>query len=177
MSKVDYEDYEYASEEKKKHRHHQHSMNYSEDAASDSASDGGSSSDQVPDFDEYALFNNDAEKLRYDKKKWNGIQNTRKYVSKKKKEGEDQRKRKYDGEEEAKRPAKSRKVGQLNSLAQSSESGEDEEEAPTQEPTVPIPEEEKIDFDMLGNMWYSYHKDGIFLSGKYREDSKLKNIC
>lgn len=178
MPKISYEDYEYASEEEKdKDNLSQHSMNHSEDGGSDSAFNNGSSSDEVADVDEYAAFETDLEKYMYDLEKWNGIHNTRKYITKKKKnEGEDQRKRKYDGEEEAKRPAKSRKLGQLNSLAQTSEHGEHEEEVPMQEPTVPVSKEGEIQFDMAGNLWYEYHKDGIFIAGKYREDRKSKNI-
>ena len=179
MPKISYEDYEYASEEEKNDKHNQRSTDHGEDEGSESASNDGSSSDEVADVDEYAAFEIDSEKYMYDLEKWNGIQNARKYVLKKKKdEGEDHRKRKHNGEEEAKRPSKSRKLEQLNPLAQSSDNGEHEEEASTQDSTVQNEEEEveKIDFDMAGNMWFSYHKDGIFISGKYREDRKPKSI-
>ena len=156
----------YASKEEKnkKDKHNQRSTDYSEDEGSESASNDGSSSDEVADVDEYAAFETDSEKYMYDLGKRNGIQNTRKYVPKKKKnEGEDHRKRKHNGEKAAKRPLKSRKVEQLNPLAQSSDNEEYEEEASTQDSTVQNEEEEveKIDFDMIGNMWYEYHKDGI----------------
>ena len=123
----------YASkEEKKKDKHNQRSTDYSEDEGSESASNDGSSSDEVADVNEYAAFETDTEKYMYDLEKRNGIQNVMKYVPKKKKnEGEDHRKRKHNGEEEVKRPSKSRKVEQLNPLAQSNDNEEHEEEAPT----------------------------------------------
>ena len=167
MPKITYEDYEYASEEEKnKDKDTQRSMDYSEDEGSDSASNDGNPLDEAADVDEYAAFATDLEKYNYDLRKWNDIQNTRKYVTKKKKnKGEDERKQEHDVEEGTKRPGKSRKLP--NSL---------EEETPTQDPTVQNPEEEGIDFDATGNMWYSYHKDSVFICGKYREDRKFRII-
>lgn len=162
-----------SEEEKNKEKHNQRSMDYSEDEGSDSASNDGSSSDEVADFDEYAAFETDLEKHGHDLEKWNGIQNTRKYVTKKKNGGEDQRKRKRNGDEEAKRTTKSRRLGQPNSLAQSSENEKHEEEAPTQEPTVQVPKEGEIHFDMIGNMWYSDQKDG---SGRREPWKSLESV-
>lgn len=110
-----------------KKTHSQHSMLHDEDdlvRSSDHESDDGSRSDDGPDIDEYANLDRDLEKYENDRVRWNGIENVRKYhIAKKKSKVEDQKKRKDNGEEEAKRTTKPRKQDKPKALPKSRRKG------------------------------------------------------
>ena len=92
--------------------------------SSDHESDDGSRSDDGPDIDEYANLDRDLEKYENDRVRWNGIENVRKYhIAKKKSKVEDQKKRKDNGEEEAKRTTKPRKQDKPKALPKSRRKG------------------------------------------------------
>lgn len=174
MSRIGYKDFVYSSEEEYKQMNKktrsQHSMLNNEDdlfRSSDHGSDDGSHSDDSLDHDEYANFATDLEKYRYDQARWQGIGNVRKYhIAKKKDKGEHQSKRKDDGNEKAKLATKPSNQDSPNTLPESRKKEKRDVEVPTQEPTVQIPKEGEIHFDSRGDMWYSYQKDGIYISGK-----------
>ena len=113
------------------------------DKASVHTSDEEENSSHNTDIDEYASFNTDLEKYQYDQVRWNGVQNLRKYKIAKKPD-------KPKAVHNSKRKRKSKTEGPLD-------------------PAAGIPKEGKIHFDTRGNLWYSYKKDNVYISGKDRK--------
>lgn len=162
-----------------------------EDQDADQDEDQDEDEDQDADDDEYASFFTDYERYQYDQLKWNGIQNPRKYtIAKKKEESGDQKKARATKPEKQDKPEalpkyrrngkskieKSKKQDRPKALLKSRRKGKSKIEAPA-EPAVEIPKEGEIHFDNRGNLWYSYKKNEIYVSGKHGEDHVFRESC
>ena len=138
-------------------------------------SDEGDDSNSNPDIDEYDSFNTDLEKYQYDQAKWDGMQNVRKYhiVKKKNKaEGTKQTKAKNKDkpQQDTEHTTKRAKQGKPKALPKSKGKRKSKAEAPLA-PAADNQIDGEIHFDARENLWYSYKKDGIYISGQYRESS------
>lgn len=177
MSEIGYGDYAFSSEEDVQQVEEQEHMTDSgyqqdnddldEDGSTrdpDQTSDEDDSSNDGTDIDEYASFSTDYEKYQYDQVRWAGISNPRKYgVASKKDRGEG------EGQKKSKRTTKPEKQDKPKPPAKSRRKITSKAETPL-EPVVTIPKEGEIHFDSRENLWYSYKKQGIFVSGKRREN-------
>ncbi|CAD6563750.1 MAG: hypothetical protein ASARMPREDX12_000046 [Alectoria sarmentosa] len=171
MSTIDYEDYAYSSEEESQQIKEQEFIDTSAgnpdgleeddfENASNNTSDEDEDEDHNVDIDEYASFNTDLEKYQYDQLRWNNISNPRKYTIAKKKgkeEGKAQKKAKARKEDKSQRSTKP------EALPKSRRKGKDEAST-TSELEVETPKEGEIHFDSSEDLWYSYKKDGIYIS-------------
>lgn len=155
MSGFSYEDFAFSSDEEidEEAPNDQKTCDDTEDG-----SDDGSPPNVTTDWDEYADFETDQEKHDYDQSKWTGIQNTRTYQ--KKVQRGTTRKPKANGQVKAKRVAKAE--------SQKKQRKRKENALTTQKPIVQTPKDREIYFDITGALWYSYLKDGIYISGKYK---------
>lgn len=162
MSTVTYGDFVFSSEDEDQHASagfgpeeddsDQASVHMSdEDEDEDESENENENSSNIIDVDEYASFNTDLEKYQYDQLKWNGAQNLRKYKIVK-------------NQKKPKAPPKSKRKSKSK------------REAPL-EPGVEIPKEGEIHFDTRGNLWYSYKKDEIYISGKDGEGLVFRKAC
>ena len=158
MSGFGYKDVTYSD---KKERDEQapngQSIAHNEGENSHHASDHGNLQDDGSDIDEYIHFDTDIEKHHHDRTKWSGIQKARTYQKKE-------------------RGAKSESQKKLKAHTKGSGKRKRNEEAPAPEPTAETPKDGEIHFDTTGAMWYTYLKNGIYISGKYREDRIVKYI-
>ena len=184
MSTIDYEDYAYSSEEESQQIKEQEFIDTSAgnpdgleeddfENASNNTSDEDEDEDHNVDIDEYTSFNTDLEKYQYDQLRWNSISNPRKYTIAKKKgkeEGKAQKKAKARKEDKSQRSTKPK------ALPKSRRKGKDEAST-TSELEVETPKEGEIHFDSSEDLWYSYKKDGIYISGKYRKGLVFWKIC
>ena len=136
-------------------------------------------SDNDGDIDEYANFSTDYENYQDDQSRWNGIQNSRKYIivkktAKCKVEGENQ-------EKTAKEDISARSTGfekqdKPKPPPRSSRRSKSKSVVPF-EPAVEIPQEGEIHFDARGDLWYSHKKGDVYLSGKINKGPYPMKTC
>lgn len=167
MSTTDYEDFVYSSEEENQQTKEQDNHDLDEEGSVGSDHISVETDHLNDDVDKYASFNTDLEKYQYDQLQWNGIPNLRKYtIAQKNDKGETKGpKRKGSKEDEPETTVKRRKRSKSKSLPRSTSEDMIGVKAPG-EPTVNIPKEGKIHFDTKEDLWYTYKKIDIYISGK-----------
>ena len=158
MSLINYADFAFPSEDE----HYQDEHHLDEDDLIETDGDEGEISDHSPDSDEYASFFTDYEKFQFDQLRWHGIPNTRKYNIVKKKgkgEGEEEEKERRAKEDKPKAGPKPRRSKSVVSSVQG------------------VPDGEGIHFDIGGDLWHTYMKKDIYISGKQEEGFILMELC
>ena len=127
--------------------------------------------DHNTDINEYASVSTDLEKYNYDQMRWHGIPNLRKYcLSKQSDKGEGKRQKTDTPKKDEKSEVTVKPVTQdkPKALPTSGRKSKSQDEAPLG-PAQEIPKDGEIHFDTRENMWYTYKKNDIYISGKYRE--------
>lgn len=166
MPLIDYDNFSFLSED----QCDQDKKNFHEDDPAndlDSNFEEDEVTDHRTDFDEYASFFTDYEKYQYDQLRWNGISNTRKYTIVK-----DKRKGRGEGESQKKvsnsEVDKSAKQDKPKALPKPKKRGMKKTDVPLDQ-VMDVPKEGEIHFDARGNLWISYNKRNIYVSGKQTE--------
>ena len=139
-------------------------------------SDEDNSSNDGTDIDEYANLNTDLEKYQYDQLRWNGTEHSRKYKTAPKHKEERQRKAKARKEEKAKTIIKPEEQDKSEACPKAKRKGKKKVEAPLAT-AAEVPAEGEIHFDTLENLWYTYHKGGIPVSGKCTKGFVFRKFC
>ena len=164
----DFNDFMSSSEDE----YHEEAYQADEEDQSDHCSSIDRDEDQVAqlneDIDEYSSFLTDHEKWSFDQQRWDGIPNFRTYQAKKEAKG---RKRGHQRKTKAEKEVKSvgntkpsngdKPKATLNPKAKTST----KKEQPTEQ-AVQIATDGEIHFDVEGNLWYSYKKNGVYLAGE-----------
>ena len=136
-------------------------------------SDEDDSSDDGSEVDEYANYHTDLEKYQYDQLRWNGIGNSRKYTIDPRHKEERRMKYKAMKEQKAKTIIKPEEQGKSNARSNAKREGKKKPVATAAE----APADGEIHFDTLENLWYTYHKAGVPVSGKWAGDFVLCRFC
>ena len=134
------------------------------------------SSNDGADIDEYANFNTDLKKYQHDQLRWNGIEHSRKYTRDPRHKEERRRKAKARKEEKAKTIIKPEEQDKSEASPKAKRKGKKKVAAPLAT-AAEVPVEGEIHFDTLENLWYTYHKGGIPVSGMCTEGFALKRFC
>ena len=129
-------------------------------------SDEDDSSDDGLDVDEYAKYTTDLKKYQYDQRRWDGLNHSRKYTIDPRHKEERRMKAKAQKEEKAGKIIKPEEQGKSEAFPK----GEGRKEVKSPVATAAeVPADGEIHFDTLENLWYTYQKGGIPVSGKWTE--------
>ena len=140
-------------------------------------------SEHREDIDEYASFLTDYEKYQYDQVRWHGIPNSRKYdivkkdTVKRKAKGKTERKNqeKKSKEDTSARSTGRKKHGKPKPHPRSSKRSKSKSAVPLEQ-AVEIPKGGQINFDASGGLWYSHKIGDVYLSGKSKRPSFLRDL-
>ena len=135
-------------------------------------SDEDDSSDDGSDVDEYAKYTTDLRKYQHDQRKWNRINHSRKYTIDPRHKEERRMKAKARKEEKARMIIKPEEQGKSEASLKTKREGRKEVKAPAAT-AAEVQADGEIHFDTLENLWYTYHKGGIPVSGKWTEGFML----
>ena len=139
-------------------------------------SDEDDGSDDGSDADEYANYRTDLEKYQHDQLKWNGIEHSRKYTIDPRHNEERRMKARARKEEKAKMIIKPEEQGKSGARSKAKRKGNEKAKSPVAT-AAEVPADGGIHFDTLENLWYTYHKGGIPVSGKWTEGFVLIRSC
>ena len=139
-------------------------------------SDEDDSSDDGSDVDEYANYNTDLEKYQYDQLRWNAIHHSRKYTIDPRHKEERRMKAKAQKEEKARKIIKSEEQAKSEASPKAKREGRKKVKAPVAT-AAEVSVDGEIHFDTLENLWYTYRKGGIPVSGKWTEAFVLSRFC
>ena len=139
-------------------------------------SDEDDSSDDGSEVDEYAKYHTDLAKYQYDQLRWNGIGNSRKYTIDRRHQEERRMKSKAMKEEKARAIIKPEEQDKSNARSKAKREARKKVKAPVTT-TAEVPADGEIHFDTLDNLWYTYHKAGVSVSGKWTGGFVLCRFC
>ena len=160
------------------HQDDDHSDGDEEDVAigSDHTSDQDDSSDDGLDVDEYVKYDTDLKKYQYDQRKWNGIHHSRKYAIDPRHNEERRTKAKARKEEKAKMTIKPEGEGKSEARSKAKRKGNTKVKSQVTT-AAEVPVDGEIHFDTHENLWYTYYKGGIPVSGEWTESFVVVGSC
>ena len=139
-------------------------------------SDRTSHEDDDSDVDEYAGYHTDLEKYQYDQLRWKGIEHSRSYTIDPKHNEKRRMQAKARKEEKAGMIMKPEEQGKSKARSKAKRKGNKKVKSPVATAADVLADGE-IHFDALDNLWYTYHKGGIPVSGEWTDAFVLVRSC
>ena len=146
------------------------------DMGSYHTSDEDDGSDDGLDIDEYAKYTTDLKKYQYDQRRWNRMNHSRKYTIDPRHKEERRMKAKVRKEEKAGKIIELEEQVKSEALPKTKEEGRKNSKAPVAT-AAEVSADSGIHFDTLGNLWYTYQKGGVPVSGKWTEGFVPCRFC